>query len=691
MSSLTDLPELIGFFSYSREDDEGTFGALSALRERIQHELRAQLGRTAKTFRIWQDKEAIPSGTLWESEIKNSVAQAVFFIPIITPTVIASPYCRFELESFLAREAALGRDDLVFPILYIDVPALGDTVRRQSDPILSLIAKRQYVDWREFRYLDVNSTEVRRAVGRFCADIRDALHRPWLSPEEKAAAIARAEAERAETERRGAEARRAAEAQARERAEEERRRSEAEAEQRRKEEAEARSRKEEEAQRRREVEAERKVGAERRRAEEQRRREEAEANRYAEEEQRRAEKEERRRLRRSQAHALWPPSRGALVAASLLVLILAAVGAWRVYWPVAPTMAVAPTLTIAKTELSVNEHGKVPLGISETPSNPHDSVSITISGVPSDATLSAGTNNDNETWTLTPTQLGDLTLTAGAVTTANLTVTATNNGGQTALTSKTIALTVNPVAPKLTIANTELSVNEQGKVPLGISETPSDPHDSVSITISGVPFDATLSAGTNGGNGTWSLNPTQLEGLTLTAGAVTTANLTVTATNNGGQTASRSQIIALTVTEAPARAASPPPAATPIPGLSVAFGDTIDKVRAAYNIRGDTTEDCSSNDPCIMLTAPAEGLFFFFHDNRLDEIRADAPFSGSIGGVHIGDALDDLLTRFGKPVGSPFEGLDSADKAYLFDVNGLSLRCDITKAGIVDRIFIFPP
>ncbi len=187
MPSLTDLPELVGFFSYSREDDEGSHGALSMLRERIQHELRAQLGRTAKTFRLWQDKEAIPSGTLWESEINNSVAQSVFFIPIITPTVIASPYCKFELETFLAREAELGRDDLVFPILYIDVPALEDSAERKRDPVLSLIAKRQYVDWREFRYLDVNSTEVRRAIGRFCTDIRNALRRPWVSPEERKA------------------------------------------------------------------------------------------------------------------------------------------------------------------------------------------------------------------------------------------------------------------------------------------------------------------------------------------------------------------------------------------------------------------------------------------------------------------------------------------------------------------------
>src|SRR6516165_9072735 len=116
MACLADLPELVGFFSYSREDDEDSQGRLSALRTLIQGELRGQLGRTTKTFRLWQDKEAIPSGTLWENEIKKAVGQSVFFIPIITPTVVRSPYCKIELDSFLAREATLGRSDLVLPV-----------------------------------------------------------------------------------------------------------------------------------------------------------------------------------------------------------------------------------------------------------------------------------------------------------------------------------------------------------------------------------------------------------------------------------------------------------------------------------------------------------------------------------------------------------------------------------------------
>jgi hypothetical protein len=46
MPALADFPELVGFFSYSREDDEGSRGALSALRDAIQRELSAQLGRS---------------------------------------------------------------------------------------------------------------------------------------------------------------------------------------------------------------------------------------------------------------------------------------------------------------------------------------------------------------------------------------------------------------------------------------------------------------------------------------------------------------------------------------------------------------------------------------------------------------------------------------------------------------------
>jgi hypothetical protein len=346
MSSLAELPELIGFFSYSREDDDGSFGGLSALRDRIQHELRGQLGRTAKTFRLWQDKEAIAPGTLWKAEIETAVSQSAFFIPIITPTVVASKFCRFELEAFLAREAALGRNDLVFPILYIDVPALEDAVRRQNDPVLSLIAQRMYVDWREFRHLDVNSTEVKRQVGRFCTHIRDALYRPWMSPEERKqreelAAQQQAEAERHHHE---AEDKRRAEEEARQRrAEEEKQEREAEAERNRIAALEVRAREEEQERQRDAAAEQKKAKAEQQRAEAQRQREEAKAKA------RKA--QERSQLQRPQTRPLWPPfvvAAGSLLGVVLLGVLLGAIGSRLAPSPTrAPVPPDSPSIDIS--------------------------------------------------------------------------------------------------------------------------------------------------------------------------------------------------------------------------------------------------------------------------------------------------------------------------------------------------------
>jgi hypothetical protein len=190
MSSLADAPDLVGFFSYSREDDEDSGGKLSKLRERIQAELRGQLGRTKRDFRLWQDKAAIAHGKLWEDELKSAIAESVFFIPIITPTAIKSHHCKVEFDSFLAREKELGRSDLVFPILYIPVPALmGD--RWRQDPLLLIIGSRQYEQWQDLRQLDPSSTEVALRVEKFCANICKALQQEWLSPQERQEAEAR--------------------------------------------------------------------------------------------------------------------------------------------------------------------------------------------------------------------------------------------------------------------------------------------------------------------------------------------------------------------------------------------------------------------------------------------------------------------------------------------------------------------
>ncbi len=198
MSTLADLPELIGFFSYSREDDDGSNGALPALRDAIQGELSAQLGRTPADFLVWQDKTAISDGTLWENQISGAINQALFFIPIVSPRALRSQHCIFEFESFLAREAMLGREDLIFPILYISVPELEDEKQWRQDPVLKIIGKRQYLDLRDLRPRGLHEPEVQTKIIHFCRNISNALRKPWVLLEERQAAEEAAMAKAAE-------------------------------------------------------------------------------------------------------------------------------------------------------------------------------------------------------------------------------------------------------------------------------------------------------------------------------------------------------------------------------------------------------------------------------------------------------------------------------------------------------------
>lgn len=93
MSCLADLPELVGFFSYSREDDEAFSHALSAPRDGIQKELSAQLGRNKNTFRLWQDQEAIAAGlSLSSGSPVQSLALCMLAYFFSSPVSLAGMY-----------------------------------------------------------------------------------------------------------------------------------------------------------------------------------------------------------------------------------------------------------------------------------------------------------------------------------------------------------------------------------------------------------------------------------------------------------------------------------------------------------------------------------------------------------------------------------------------------------------------
>jgi hypothetical protein len=233
-------------------------------------------------------------------------------------------------------------------------------------------------------------------------------------------------------------------------------------------------------------------------------------------------------------------------------------------------VAEAPSLTDTSTSVTGPEGAKITLSIVPTLSadasnDPDASLSLAISNIPTDATLSNAhgdvlTADSNGNISFTAGQLAagvldglSITPTSADEPNFNLHVTATTTDGtgataSTAFTSQDIQVNVTPVAeaPSLADTMTTVSVTEGGTAALTIVDTLSESQtidsDSKldSITITGVPTGVMLSAGasvTNAdGTTTWTLTPANLTGLNVIVpdGDQTSFKLHVAATTNDG-------------------------------------------------------------------------------------------------------------------------------------------------------------
>src|SRR6202041_3581659 len=151
---------------------------------------------------------------------------------------------------------------------------------------------------------------------------------------------------------------------------------------------------------------------------------------------------------------------------------------------------VAPTLT-GPSSLSVNEEARIALAITAAAADPSDTVTATITGRRCDGyrtgTAEGSTHLTGTSITLTQAELSGLTLHVGD-TDPNLSVTATTsiNGTTATWGAQSIAVTVDAVAPTLTVPSS-LSVNEEASIALAITAAAADPSDTVTGTITGLP------------------------------------------------------------------------------------------------------------------------------------------------------------------------------------------------------------
>jgi parallel beta-helix repeat protein len=162
------------FMSYVRFDDQHEGGQLTQFRERLSAEVHLQTG---EEFPIFQDRNDIAWGQNWEARINETLDAVTLLIPIITPSFFRSPPCRDEVTRFLEREHELGRNDLILPVYYVSASELDDPKLRAADPVVQVLAARQYADWRDLRYEPFTAPLVRRALAQLASRLRDSFWR----------------------------------------------------------------------------------------------------------------------------------------------------------------------------------------------------------------------------------------------------------------------------------------------------------------------------------------------------------------------------------------------------------------------------------------------------------------------------------------------------------------------------------
>jgi Ca2+-binding RTX toxin-like protein len=194
---------------------------------------------------------------------------------------------------------------------------------------------------------------------------------------------------------------------------------------------------------------------------------------------------------------------------------------------------VADSPSLDGVNVSGDEDSAIALDISAGLTDDSESLSIVIGGVPEGAVLSAGMDNGDGTWTLSADDLEGLTITPPTNYNGdfNLSVTATSTDGTSqATTTDTFQVHVDAVAEQAVVDGSNASGTEDNSIALNITGSAN------SFTISGLPEGAILSAGTDNGDGTWTLEPGDLSGLTMIPPGDYSGSfdLTVTATSVDG-------------------------------------------------------------------------------------------------------------------------------------------------------------
>lgn len=202
-------------------------------------------------------------------------------------------------------------------------------------------------------------------------------------------------------------------------------------------------------------------------------------------------------------------------------------------------------------ELSVDLPGQVledvatPITIDVGVLSPNQVLDVTVEGLSSEATLSAGTQNPDGSWSLTEADLIGLTVTAFEPGSSLLDVSATVNDpisgtSETSIVSLNLEVLNVAEAPALNVSLPGTIIEDQAN-PIEITVSDLALTEELAVTIDGVDNGATLNSGTLNPDGTYSLELADLVGLTITPETADDLHLTVTASVSDSSSATSAE------------------------------------------------------------------------------------------------------------------------------------------------------
>jgi Ca2+-binding RTX toxin-like protein len=221
-------------------------------------------------------------------------------------------------------------------------------------------------------------------------------------------------------------------------------------------------------------------------------------------------------------------------------------------------------------------------------------------------------------------------------------------------------------APTLTVQPAQGDENTAILLSIAAVLTDTDGSETLAIRIENVPAGATLSAGTDQGNGVWLLTSAQLAGLTIAPPVNSDADFTLTVVavateSNGGATAETSATLAVQVDPASVDAGDD------IVLTNIALGTPI-AIRESALLRNDSADDpaavlqigsagaaaggslapfvpTASSDDVLMFTdeAPANGSFSYSVTDGQSSALATVAVTTVAGSTVIGGAADEIL------------------------------------------------